>query len=97
MVLLWQLFFFTGKFAPNFDLKNMISNYTQDENLMRKIAQICQILILKIFKLSDVYDNFEVGSQEYSSKYSFFFPTFISSMQPKQANLAKLFYGWLSL
>jgi hypothetical protein len=39
---------------------------------MRKIAQICQILIFKKFKLSDFYDNFEVDSQEYSSKYSFF-------------------------
>jgi len=52
-----------AKFSPNFDLKNMISTYTKDENFMRKIAQICQFFILKNFKLSDVYDNFEVGSQ----------------------------------
>jgi hypothetical protein len=36
---------FTGKFSPNFDLKNMISTYTKDENFMRKIAQIFQFLI----------------------------------------------------
>jgi hypothetical protein len=40
---------FSGKFAPNFDLKNTISTYMKDENFMRKIAQICQIL--KLFQI----------------------------------------------
>jgi len=61
-----EVFLFTGKVWPNFNLLKIISTYTKDFSLQKKKTQICQILeyIIARFLWSIL-----VGSQEYRRNF----------------------------
>jgi hypothetical protein len=49
---------FTGKFSPNFELKNMVSTYTK-EFFMKKKSKISRFWKKKNSKSQDFYDMFQ--------------------------------------
>jgi hypothetical protein len=78
---------FTGKFSPNFDLKNMITTYTKEFS-QEKWPKFARFLNNFFPKLPESYDDFQKVAKNIEG-FSFF-STFISIMQ---RNLAKLFSG----
>jgi hypothetical protein len=82
---------FFGKISPNFDLKNMISTYTEDFP-WKKWPKFARFSNKKVSWLPYFDDKFQQVVKNINGFY--FFPTFISSLSP---NLAKSSYRWSPL
>jgi hypothetical protein len=80
---------FTGKFSPNFDLKNMVLTYTKEFFMGKKIKLICQNLKKIIFKLPDFYDKFQYVAMNFLN--SILFSTIFSAPDASMGEIQVLF------